>query len=212
MEQQERSKETYEKIISAGLEVLNKKDYHEAVVDEIAQLAGVSKGTVFFYFKTKENLFREIINFLMEKLEKIIDEIVHIKEAPLNKLKKIYEAYIDFQLQHMNLFVAIRKELNAVEPRIEDVKKRVEEISKKILPLVEEMFKRELIKKFDPEISLIDIIPSMLLAYASAVSSMVFFNKENINKLKEIFWSILLHGILNEDVSIEMLIFDNRPF
>ncbi|MCX7716764.1 MAG: TetR/AcrR family transcriptional regulator, partial [Endomicrobia bacterium] len=65
--QEEKSKETYNKIIQAGKDILNKKDYYEAVVEEIAQLAGVAKGTVFFYFKTKENLFREILFSLVDE-------------------------------------------------------------------------------------------------------------------------------------------------
>ncbi len=209
MEQQEKSKETYEKIINAGLEVLNRKDYHETVVEEIAEVAGVSKGTVFFYFKTKENLFKAIINHIMDQLEQMFDEIISKNDTPLNKLKMIYDSFIDFQLKHMSLFMSIRKEMGAVEPKIEDIRVRVENIGKKILPLVESMFKKGLVKRFDPQLNLTEVISSMLFMYASAVSSMVFFNRENVERIKEIFWNILLHGILNEDVSIEMLVFND---
>ncbi|GEM_PF-1838293 len=206
-------KETYNKIIQAGKEILNKKDYHETVVEEIAQLAGVAKGTIFFYFKTKEGLFREILLSLLSELEEEINKILEdIKLQALKKLKKVYDTYIDFQIKNMNLFIAIRKELAKEEaiPKIEEIKEKLQKLAQKLLPVIEEMFKKGLIKRFDPSVELVEVVPSMLLAYASAVSSMVYFYKDKIDKLKEIFWQILLHGILNEDVSINMLIFSEE--
>jgi len=206
----QQEKETYNKIIQAGREILNKKDYHETVVEEIAQLAGVAKGTVFFYFKSKENLFREIMLSLIDELKLIIEKIVDSSNHPLRKLKEIYDKFIEFQLNNMHLFLSLRKELSHTEPKILEVKERLEEISKKILPLVDEMFQKGLIKKFTSQDIDLEVVSSMVLMYASAVSSMVFFYKEKIQQIKEIFWNTLLHGILNEDVSIEMLLFDEE--
>jgi TetR/AcrR family fatty acid metabolism transcriptional regulator len=87
----QQDKETYFKIIQAGKEILSKKDYHETVVEEIAQLAGVAKGTVFFYFKTKEGLFKEILLSLLNELEEEINKILDdIGLRALQKLKKVY--------------------------------------------------------------------------------------------------------------------------
>lgn len=209
MEQQEKvTKETYLRIIQAGKEVLNEKDYYEAVVEEIAQRASVAKGTVFFYFNTKENLFREILLSLIDDLCLIIDQIVTCEMTPVKKLKKIYDAFIDFQLKNIKLFHAVRKALSEAEPKLEVVKQKLLEISKKILPLVEEMFKEGLIKRIEPQLDFVEVVPSMLLMYASAVSSAVFFYPEKIQQIKEIFWKILLHGILNEDISIKMEVFN----
>jgi AcrR family transcriptional regulator len=203
-------KDTQNKIIQAGREILNKKDYHETVVEEIAQLAGVAKGTVFFYFKSKENLFKEIMLSLVNDLEIMIDNIVNSQQEPLKKLKEIYEKFIEFQISHMHLFLSLRKELSHTEPKINEVKEKLEKISRKILPLIDDMFQKKLIKKFNTEQIDHEIVSSMVLMYASAVSSMVFFYKEKIEQIKEIFWNILLHGILNEDISKEMLFLDKR--
>jgi AcrR family transcriptional regulator len=206
----QQEKETYNKIIQAGREILNKKDYHEAVVEEIAQLAGVAKGTVFFYFKSKENLFREIMLSLIDELKVMIEKIVNSPQHPLKKLKEIYDNFVEFQLNNMHLFLSLRKELSHTEPKISEVKERLEEISRIILPLVDEMSQRGLIKKFSSQAIDLEVVSSMVLMYASAVSSMVFFYKEKIQQIKEIFWNVLLHGILNEDISIEMLLFDKK--
>jgi len=209
-EKEPKSKETMKKIIMAGREILNKKDYYEAVVEEIAQHAGVAKATVFFYFKSKELLFKEILLSLIEELCELIDGIVSKTASPLKKLKEIYDLYIDFQMKNTKLFHSIRKALSDVEPKVVEIKEKLLQIGQKILPLIEEMLHRGLIKRIEPSIEMKEIIPSMLLMYASAVSSAVFFYPDKIYEIKEIFWKILLHGILNEDVSIKMEIFNEE--
>lgn len=207
MEHQETTKD---KIIEAGKKILRQKDYYETVVEEIAKQAGVAKGTIFFYFKTKENLFREIMLSLIEEVSQAIEEIGYYNINPLKKLKMVYDRYINFNIENMKLFQSIRKVLSETEPKVEEIKQRLLNISQKILPIIEDLQKYDLIKKITPELDITEIVPSMLLMYASAVSSMVFFYPEKLPAIKEIFWQILLHGILNEDVSIKMQLFEEN--
>ncbi|MEM2489146.1 MAG: TetR/AcrR family transcriptional regulator, partial [Thermoplasmata archaeon] len=52
--------EKMEKILKAAIFYFSKKGYDRATIDEIARKSGVSKGTVFFYFKKKEKLIEKI--------------------------------------------------------------------------------------------------------------------------------------------------------
>lgn len=51
---------TRDKIIDAAIDVFSEKGYSRASIDEIAVRAGVSKGLIFWYFKSKKNLIREV--------------------------------------------------------------------------------------------------------------------------------------------------------
>lgn len=55
-----------QKIIKAAVTVFSQKGFHEAKVDEIAQLADVGKGTVYEYFSSKTELFQEMFKAGME--------------------------------------------------------------------------------------------------------------------------------------------------
>jgi TetR/AcrR family transcriptional regulator, fatty acid metabolism regulator protein len=44
-------------IIEAGIEVFGKKSFQNASISEIAERAGVAEGTIYQYFKNKEDLF-----------------------------------------------------------------------------------------------------------------------------------------------------------
>jgi AcrR family transcriptional regulator len=48
-------------ILEAAIEVMGAKNYHWSTTKEIAEAAGVSERTVFFYFKNKQEIYQEAI-------------------------------------------------------------------------------------------------------------------------------------------------------
>jgi AcrR family transcriptional regulator len=58
---QRRAEDRPREICTAALEVFSEKGFAEAKLDEIARRAGVSKGTLYLYFKDKEDLFRAVV-------------------------------------------------------------------------------------------------------------------------------------------------------
>jgi AcrR family transcriptional regulator len=58
---QRRAEDRPREICTAALEVFSEKGFAAAKLDEIARRAGVSKGTLYLYFKDKEDLFRAVV-------------------------------------------------------------------------------------------------------------------------------------------------------
>jgi len=58
---QRRKEDRPQEITAAAFSVFADKGYASARVDEVAQRAGVSKGLLYLYFKTKEELFKAVI-------------------------------------------------------------------------------------------------------------------------------------------------------
>jgi AcrR family transcriptional regulator len=46
--------------VEAARVVFAKKGYHDATMDDVAKEVGVSKGALYSYFKSKEDLLKEI--------------------------------------------------------------------------------------------------------------------------------------------------------
>jgi len=55
-----------EQILLAAVEMFLDKDFYQVTIVEIAELAGVGKGTVYEYFPSKEDLFKECFSFCTE--------------------------------------------------------------------------------------------------------------------------------------------------
>ena len=61
-------------IIEAALEVFSSKGYFRSTMDDIAKRLGVSKGALYLYFKSKEDLLREIQASSREKVREQLRE------------------------------------------------------------------------------------------------------------------------------------------
>src|SRR6185436_14978008 len=57
---QRRPESRPEEILEAALHVFGEQGFARTRLEEVAKRAGVSKGTLYLYFKSKEDLFREM--------------------------------------------------------------------------------------------------------------------------------------------------------
>ncbi|MGE5841265.1 MAG: TetR/AcrR family transcriptional regulator [Deltaproteobacteria bacterium] len=85
-----------ESIIQAAIEVFSKKGFQAAGISEIAQRASVADGTIYQYFKNKEDLFFSIP---VEKTNEFRSKVeLHLKgiSGALNKLRKFVWYFLYF--------------------------------------------------------------------------------------------------------------------
>jgi AcrR family transcriptional regulator len=70
--------DTQQKILDAAIDVFAEKGFHDARVDEIVDVSKTSKGAVYFYFPSKQDIFLAIVdkfaNLLAGRLEKVIEQ------------------------------------------------------------------------------------------------------------------------------------------
>lgn len=64
--------EKKQKIINAGLQVFSEKGYYNTTTAEIAQIAGVSTGIVYNYFKDKKDILLQALQVCFENTFKPI--------------------------------------------------------------------------------------------------------------------------------------------
>ncbi|WP_284640028.1 TetR/AcrR family transcriptional regulator [Paenibacillus silviterrae] len=75
-----KKKEKYQLIVDAALKVIAEHGYHNAQVSRIAKEAGVADGTIYLYFKNKEDI---LISVFREKLGELIGRFHNsISESP----------------------------------------------------------------------------------------------------------------------------------
>jgi TetR/AcrR family fatty acid metabolism transcriptional regulator len=67
-EAQRRRAEKRDKIIDAAVSVFAERGFHQARVSDIARLAGVADGTIYLYFRNKEDLLLSIFEEKMDEL------------------------------------------------------------------------------------------------------------------------------------------------
>lgn len=73
---QRRKEDRPAEITEAAMQAFAEKGYAATRVEEVARRAGVSKGLLYLYFKTKEDLFKAVIrNFVSPRLDALLKNL-----------------------------------------------------------------------------------------------------------------------------------------
>lgn len=89
-----------EKIMETTLKLIFQKGYSETSVQEIADLCGVSQTTVFYHFKSKQNLFLEILHYVIQNNRSIFEAMNTDTINPVVRLKSLLLANIKWALNY----------------------------------------------------------------------------------------------------------------
>jgi AcrR family transcriptional regulator len=109
-ERKEREKERRrQQIIVAAKRVFSEKGYNRSTIEDIAQEAELSPGTLYLYFKNKEELFTSlslrILQYLLIRLKEVAVDTADDATAKLDQLKKVlFDVYAFDPDALINLF------------------------------------------------------------------------------------------------------------
>jgi AcrR family transcriptional regulator len=107
-ERREREKENRrQEIVDAAEKVFFSKGMEAATMDDIAGEAELSKGTLYLYFKSKEDLYLQIHLRGNRLLTRFFKQAVKRKKTGVEKLRAIGEAYYRFFIEHPDYFSAV---------------------------------------------------------------------------------------------------------
>jgi AcrR family transcriptional regulator len=88
------AEETKKRILQAAAEVFAEKSFHAATISEITNRAGVAKGTLYWYFPGKEELF---IGMMEEIFSTLLQHVVKIKDDPdLSTGEKFHRVILEY--------------------------------------------------------------------------------------------------------------------
>ena len=87
---QRRAQDRPREICAAALDVFAEKGFAAARLDEIAQRAGVSKGTLYLYFKDKADLFRAVVRDTVAPNIDVVRTMVEGADLPFPDVIRLF--------------------------------------------------------------------------------------------------------------------------
>lgn len=75
-------------ITEAAIEVFAEKGFHQARVSDVARRAGVADGTIYLYFKNKEDLLLSIFEEKMDELLAQLGDILEGVDDPVERIRR----------------------------------------------------------------------------------------------------------------------------
>lgn len=85
------SKDKRERIIDAAIKLFTRLGYHETKLDEVARQAEIAKGTLYLYFKSKEDLFVQCLFDGHDRANQRAAEIIAAKKDTKDRLLELLE-------------------------------------------------------------------------------------------------------------------------
>jgi len=125
-------------ILDAARKILLKKGMAAVSMNQIAAACELSVGTLYLYFKNKEELFAALQEEGLELLYQMIRDAAAGGDSPRDKLERISMAYLEFSERHRKYFDIINYFLTSSEVMFPShLKERIDRHGDRILSIVE---------------------------------------------------------------------------
>jgi len=136
--------EVREKIVQAAITTFSKYGYDKTRMDDIAKSAKLGKGTLYLYFKSKEELFYDISENSIKELKEQLSKLLSKKEDLVQDAEKFYDQYRN--LIHDSEKVSF--EMIAESSRNPKLRKALYEQRMKVHDIVIDYLRRQIEKGF----------------------------------------------------------------
>ena len=120
-----------EKILESARDIFFKKSFYEATMDDIAQLSGIKKPTIYYYFPSKIDLASQLIEINIKKIFGKIGEIISTTNNIKQRIKMIVDFYINLLEENSKIFIIMQR-VGYDFMLKEDSKKKINELFVKL--------------------------------------------------------------------------------
>ena len=193
-----------DKILRSAMTVFAKNGIAETKMEMVAMKAGIAKGTIYEYFKSKEELLQMVFNYVLVQMNLHVKQSMAAATTPEEKLKAGVSAYIDIESLGLSDASGLIPELWSYGIRLRESKAEIPFDLRWIYIQYRELFGaplREGIEKgfFKQDID-VKAIAASIVAAADGFYLQWMSDKKNFDMKKngEIYISVLLNGIRKE--------------
>ena len=194
-------------IVGAAVGIFAKKGYRDTTLDEIAMESEFGKGTIYNYFKSKEDIYSYIIDNVSLNLYEIIKQA----EAESNNIKDFIAVYsrllINYCCENKDAFIMFVREAAHFTTDIfitdrRKLVKRNKQVKGLLIKKIADGIMNKEIKTFDPQ-KLATAFEHLLLPY---ILYLINHNKNNFDQKEEtdLILSVFFNGIINTNKQVSL--------
>jgi AcrR family transcriptional regulator len=198
LRRQREREERYQTILNAAETLFVKEGYHQTSINKIADLAEVSVGTVYFYFKNKEDLLIQLLDGISYLFRSRIGAEFKNADSTLEGFMNAGHMFFDEFCQHYPEKVAIMyRESIGQSPLVDEYRKTLHDKSIKDISEALQRMSENMGFKFPSELS-IEVIAVSIMGIYQAIASHYLVSQskpKNLKKIGEAAVAYLVGGI-----------------
>ncbi len=191
--------ERKEKIIKVARDLIAHYGFRKTTMEDIAKASGIAKATLYHYFRSKEDILREIINFEGEMLRTKLLEIVESDLPASEKLKRYSRVRMHYLKELVVYYKTLSEEYYSHIPFIEHERRRFDifehELFKRMLEQGIEQCEFRPIEAERYALVLIQAVKALELPIATGQALRIGDMEVDLDEMLDIMLDILLNGI-----------------
>lgn len=141
----EYKEEARSRILEAANKVFAERGYHEATMDDVAKRLGVSKGAIYLYFKSKEELFEAIGKTAPQAFKEILYSSFGDEASPIESATQFFDKMLKLSASNPGLSFEILSEASRNPSLKRILKQNHEEYEKVLINFLAEGQKRKIV-------------------------------------------------------------------
>ena len=102
--------EQKERILSAATNLFSRFGLEKTTMEDIAKAAGKGKSSLYYYFKSKEEVYAEVIRKEIAGLKSTIRKAIEKEDDPYNKFTKFVGTRLNYLNEKADQYITIRDE------------------------------------------------------------------------------------------------------
>ena len=187
-----------EQILDAALHVLVQNGYEQARMDDVVQSSNLSKVAIYWYYKSKKEMYLDLVNFWVMRYSVILNHIVEEEASPSRQLKDLFQFFIDQYETDPQPFVALT-EFWSMAQKDDEFNTKLQKVYTHFLELIEDIIQRGVqsgeFKKLDIRMTALSIMVNI-----ESINWFTLFDTHGVS-VKEYMQTItdfILAGILKK--------------
>lgn len=184
-----------QEVLNAATKSFSLYGYKATTMDQVARLANVGKGTIYTFFKNKEELFDEIINKLITDMENAATDAINPTMSFQQNVHNALYKMLEFRLEHQLTIKLFQEERDIGTPIVQEVMQKLEQ---SILLFMQEKIERAIekgeIRQCDPEITAFILLKLYIALIFDWEKHRKPLDKKEISNLFELY---ILQGLSN---------------
>jgi AcrR family transcriptional regulator len=190
------AEDTRNKILKSAFHLFSKNNYHAVSMIQIAKGAEISKGTLYWYFDSKEELFRETAVNGMDYFYELFEEIAVKEISSDKKIRILVKCVFKTLIEHLDMLEVFR---NNVELISSDFKDAIESKHKKNIKIVSQIVKQGieegLIRSGNPT----DMAALILSVLFTPQTKEILDNDEKVEDKINFLYDFIMNGISRKE-------------
>jgi len=140
-----------ESILDAASRVFSDREYHEVLTEEIAEEAGIGKGTIYRYFANKEDLYFATIVYGFEKLHEKLESGLARESSPVRRLESIARESMKFFWNRRDFYALLYRNEKRFVSQESKIRKTRERLVRLVQQTIVEGIERREFRGADPK-------------------------------------------------------------